>query len=1150
MIDIGVLKGFAVMARVDLIGEVGARLDVVLAPGSSERVERPGVVVALERVVELEGRDAVIDRVAYTWFNRLIAFRFMDVNGFTRVGVVSPEVGKLTGQPQVLADAKGGDFEVDVVSVKTQAAVTALLNGSRLSVDAQGEAYGLLVEAYCRFWNKVMPFMFEREGDFTELLLPTDLLAANSVRSRAVQVLTEDVCKDVEVIGWLYQFYISERKDEVFAGFKKGKKAGAAEIPAATQLFTPDWIVRYLVENSLGRLWMLNHPDSHLVDQMNYYIAPVDEETDFLKISSPQEIKIIDPACGSGHMLTYAFDLLYAIYLEESHAPSEIPGLILKHNLFGTEIDPRAGSLAAFALTMKARAKQSTFFNRSTEPNICVLQPVSFTPAELDQLVSPGGDRFAEEDFWSAFAQADTLGALIHIDEALIPSMRTQITKLGVGADLLMSELIERAESVILQSEYMCGRYNVFVANPPYMGKRNMNENLKKYAERYFPHSSFDLCTMFIQRGFQLIPENAIAAIIVSESWLFNSAFTKMRLDLLESVNPLVTLLIDKSAFGVRLNTAATIFQKGKPIAAMRFLRVTATDLAEGQPLKLPLPHHLIQVVESGAFIKVPDAPFVFDIPSPLLDLYGKVETLSSEVKLKQGLATTDNARFVRLWWELSRSRVNYGCGSIEEAAESGMRWFPYDKGGTPVRWWADQQHVVNWEKNGEEIKSLILEKYPYLNGNFSYVAKNPEFYFRPAVTWSNIGISGARFRLRPMGFIFDVAGMSAFLLSEVELLNLLGYLNSSLIRRGLDVLAPTLNYQVGDVAKLPFLKGGDDHVRVRRLVEIAHAETLGKEVTQEFKSMSLLESGTGDLQSICLSESTGRRNRTLESAQLARMSDIYWTERICDEAEVDVIEWIESNELETDDCESNEELIKSLVSYAVGCIFGRYSLDEPGLILADQGGMVQDFLVKVYEPSFMPDADNVIPIVDGDWFEDDVVGKFRQFLRVSFGEEHFEENLKFVVDSLGVKNLREYFVKSFYKDHVQRYKKRPIYWLFSSPKGSFNALIYLHRYNSSTVSTVLNDYLREYIKKLEVSLEQQERIVAGGSGAREVSGAQKESDRLRKVLIELADYERDLYALASQQIALDLDDGVLVNYQKFGKALKDIGLKKGASDE
>jgi hypothetical protein len=319
--DLGVLRGFASRARVDLLKEVGARLDVVLAPGSQARVESPGAVGVLERLVGVEGRDAVVDRVAYVWFNRVVALRFMDVHGFTGVGVVSAEPGAVSGQPQVLSDAKGGIFDVAVVPAGTRELVTGLLNGSRLSPDPQGEAYGLLLEAYCRFWNAAMPFMFEREGDVTELLMPTSLLASDSVRDRAVQVLTSEVCQDVEVIGWLYQFYIADRKDEVFAGFKKGKKAGAAEIPAATQLFTPHWIVRYLVENSLGRLWMLNRPESRLVDQMDYYIAPVDEETDFLRVSSPEELTVMDPACGSGHMLTYAFDPLYSIYEEQGFAP-------------------------------------------------------------------------------------------------------------------------------------------------------------------------------------------------------------------------------------------------------------------------------------------------------------------------------------------------------------------------------------------------------------------------------------------------------------------------------------------------------------------------------------------------------------------------------------------------------------------------------------------------------------------------------------------------------------------------------------------------------------------------------------------------------------------------------------------------------------
>ena len=365
------LKSFATSARTELIREVGARITAVLAQGSPERVEQPKAVTALERAIAGagggdKGKAHVADKVAYTWFNRIIALRFMDANGYTGIGVVSPAADQV-GQPEVLAAAKRGQVDTDVVKGTNPATITGLLNGTRQprpGVDAQAEAYALLLADYCRFWNAAMPFMFEREGDYTELLIPANLLADDSVLSRSVTVLTEDVCQDVEVIGWLYQFYISERKDEVFAGFKKNKKAGADEIPAATQLFTPHWIVRYLVENSLGRLWMLNRPSSGLASQMDYYIAPVDEETDFLKISKPEELKVIDPACGSGHMLTYAFDLLYAIYEEEGYAPSEIPGLILANNLYGTEIDPRAGALAAFALTMKAAARRKLFLKK------------------------------------------------------------------------------------------------------------------------------------------------------------------------------------------------------------------------------------------------------------------------------------------------------------------------------------------------------------------------------------------------------------------------------------------------------------------------------------------------------------------------------------------------------------------------------------------------------------------------------------------------------------------------------------------------------------------------------------------------------------------------------------------------------------------
>lgn len=1132
------LKSFATWARTALIREVTARIAVVLAPSSPERVEQPNAVAALEKAVNAAGggepgRAAVADNVAYTWFNRIIALRFMDANGYTGIGVVSPERGREGGQPEVLAEAKRRNIDIMVVTRKsTVEAITGLLNGTRRSDDPQGEAYALLLAAYCRFWNRSMPFMFEREGDYTEPLIPANLLADDSVLARAVAVLTEDVCQDVEVIGWLYQFYISERKEEVFAGFKKNKKASAEEIPAATQLFTPHWIVRYLVENSLGRLWVLNRPTSRLAEQMDYYIAPVDEETDFLKVSTPEELKIIDPACGSGHMLTYAFDLLYAIYEEEGYAPTDIPGLILANNLYGTEIDPRAGALGAFALTMKARARQRTFFNKQVEPNICVLEPISFTPTELDTLVTRGGDRQDEEAFWSQFEHADTFGSLIQPREGLIGGLTQHLeANPPVDGDFIAADIHGRAQRALHYATFLSSGYHLVVANPPYMGTRNMGPALRDFAEKCFCVTQGDLCTMFLERSLELVGRRGLAALITSESWFFNSTYDEMRIFVRGHAQIRVAACIDKSAFGVRLNTVATVLEQEGVNTESLFFRVDAETIKGGNLKVLPPQGQPVYRVRIESFSRVPGGAFIFDMPKPLLALYDHTPTVGDVVDVKQGLATGDNGRFVRFWWEVPQGRIAFGCADREEAARTGSKWFPYNKGGTPVPWWGNQEHVVNWQSDGREL----------FDARPKSVIRNPQFYFRPLVTWSNIGNNGARFRLIPEGFVFDVAGMSAFPTDESKRLNLLGYLNSSLLRQGLNILAPTFNYQVGDVARLPLLGDGTDDERVRRLVDLAREQWAERETAHEFAINALTRRGRGSLEALMRTESESKQNRGSEIESLERASDEYWTRRIAAASRIDVTSEPRVS-TRSQGGETAAEVVEALVSFAVGCMLGRYSLDLPGLIIADQDDTLRDYLAKVPTPSFMPDADNVIPIVDGDWFEDDIVARFRQVLRVAFGEQHFEENLRFVTESLGVKDLRDYFLKSFYKDHVQRYKKRPIYWLFSSPKGSFNALIYMHRYTPSTVSMVLNEYLREFRAKLEASRQHHERVAAAGGTPREKAAAQKEVDRLRKVLLELEEYERDvLYPLATQQVQIDLDDGVKSNYPKLGAALKKI---------
>jgi len=1135
------LKSFATWARTALIREVSARIAVVLAPASSERVEQPNVIAALEKAIDTAGggdigRIAVVDKVAYTWFNRIIALRFMDANGYTGIGVVSPErghaVGGLSGgQPEVLSEAKRGNIDTEVVTNKrTAETITSLLNGTRRSDDAQGEAYALLLAAYCRFWNRAMPFMFEREGDYTELLVPANLLADDSVFTRAVAVLTEEVCQDEEVIGWLYQFYISERKDEVFAGFKKNKKAGAAEIPAATQLFTPHWIVRYLVENSLGRLWLLNRPTSRLGDQMDYYIPPVDEETDFLKIASPEELKIIDPACGSGHMLTYAFDLFYAIYEEEGYAPSDISGLILTNNLYGIEIDPRAGALAAFALTMKARQRHRAFFTNTVEPHICVLLPIRFTPQELDVLVTSSGERDEEMAFWNQFQNADTFGSLIQPDPDVTAGLARHLETLGDGGDMLKADTIERATRVVAQALYLIPRYGVVVANPPYMGTRNMSDALRQFAVREYPNSAGDLCTMFIDRSLELVQNRGLAALVVSESWLFNSTYVDMREDIVRRSRPLVTACIDKSAFGVRLNTAASVLKRGTGHARSQFFRVTQEHIGSGPVLALPPADESIHTVEIDKFLEVPGGPFVFDMPHQLLGLYGKSDVLGQVYEARQGLATGNNNRFLRYWWEVSRLHIAYGVRSREESQESGSLWFPYNKGGSPVPWWGNQEHVIAFDNDNFEFLSKVGNKLP-----------SRSKYFKSSITWSNIGSNGAKFRYLPEGFVFDVSGMSIFVDDEKKKLELLGYLNSQMVRAGLDVLAPTLNYQVGDVARLPLVTGNEDNERVAELIDLSRADWADLETAHEFRSHPLVRNNEQDLKAIAASLKKQRQDRSERLASLEHASDEYWGERIAEVSGHDMSGAPEYAPRPTEVTSSSDDA-ETLVSYAIGCMFGRFSLDHPGLILADQGATLHDYLARVPTPRFTPDADNVIPIVDGDWFEDDIVARFRQFLRAAFGEQHFEENLRFVTEALGVKGLRDYFVKSFYKDHVQRYKKRPIYWLFSSPKGSFNALIYMHRYTPSTVSTVLNEYLREFKAKLEVSRQHHERLAAGAGTPREIATAEKEVDRLRMVILELDEYEQDvLYPIATRQISIDLDDGVKVNYPKFGAALKKI---------
>jgi hypothetical protein len=1186
------LRRFAQYARRTLLELVEARLQLVLMPNSAARRENLSAVNQLEKQIQDHGREQIIDRVAYTWFNRFCALRYMDVNRVNRISVVSPLDGQF--QPEILAEAKMGHMDEEMVPAAVQAKVRALLDGTSPSSDPQQEAYRLLVVAVCNYWQPSMPFLFERIADYTELLMPDDLLSGNSILAYTREAMTPDACRDVEVIGWLYQFYISEKKDAVFEGLKKNKKITPENIPAATQLFTPHWIVRYLVENSLGRLWLLNRPNSRLAEKMEYYIAPQEVETDFLRIAKPEDIKLCDPACGSGHMLTYAFDLLYAIYEEEGVDPAEIPQKILAHNLFGIEIDERAAELAAFALTMKALQYDKRFFRRATqsvgrdssrqltatpnpvginpdlrrpvEPNICVLRPIRIEPHVLDAYVAEvGRDLFTANlrTLLTQFEEADNFGSLIRPVVMDYAELRRVLAEKGIGSQLLLEHVHKDVLRVLEQAEYLSQRYQVVVANPPYMGGKGMNGRLGAWAKENYPNSKSDLFAMFIERGFALAPLCGYSAMVTMQSWMFLPSYEVLRGRLLRETTLENMAHMGNMVMGIAFGTAATVWRNQATSSLGSFLFVDYADIDENEKPNCFPPrnernskantcsrHSFYHSVASAEFHKMPRSPIAYWVTEKIRDLFSH-RKLSQLGDARQGLATADNGRFVRNWQEVSLNNVGLGLANEFESKKSARKWFPYNKGGEKRRWYGNQEFLVDWENGGEHIKSFE-----------NAVVRNPEYYFRESISWGLITSGGSSFRYYPIGFIYDVGGMSYF--SDNDLLSTLGMLNTKLYSTLTKVLNPTVNLQIGDISSLPYsvttsIRDAVNNL-TKRCIDIAKQDWDALERSWEFSSLKLLASKTSSLEisysGLCLYwQSIVSEMQSLEQENNRIFIDAYGLQ---DELtpEVPLAEITltcnphyryggNKTEPELEDLLCADTM-REFISYAVGCMFGRYSLDQPGLVLANQGETLEDYLRQVPQPRFMPDEDNVIPLLDGDWFTDDITGRFREFLRVTFGDEHYEENLRFIETSLGKKDkplpIRDYFLKEFYTDHVKRYKKRPIYWLFSSPKGSFNALIYLHRYRPDTVSIVLQ-YLRDFRSKLVSERDHQEQMSISLSASQgEKTKALKRIEELKRILVELDDYERDtLYPLATHQVALDLDDGVKVNYLKLGAALKKI---------
>lgn len=1122
--DTDKVRALATGAREGLRREVGARLDAVLADGSPERLSDPYAVRDLESAVAERGRDQLVDAAAYTWFNRLCALRFMDANGYNPTPVVTPREGSTL--PAILADAAQGVFDPAYgLDRMVRDRVQALLLGSVSSANATEDAYATLLRAVCGRYAAPMGYLFSEESA-SPLLMPQGLLAEGSILRRIVEDMDAEACSSVEVLGWLYQFYIAERKDEYFAS---KRKARPDDIAPATQLFTPEYIVRFLTQNSLGRLWMLNNPGSGLARRMEYYIAPKADET-HIGIDGAEDIRVLDPACGSGHILVYAFDLLYDMYEEEGYNPEDIPQMILERNLKGLEIDPRAAEIAKFALEMKAREHDPHFLERDVDADVTVLRPVKLEHQELSQTSRALRERTALLD---AMAHMGEVGSLYVPDTVDADAIRHELDRLGDprGDDMFKGLLRRKLETMLANIEALSGVYHCVIANPPYMGSGNMGPWLSAWVKENYPDEKGDLCTCFIKRGFGMAMKGGYAAEVTMQSWMFLGSYERMRRDIIENHGIAAMAHIGAHGFdaigGEVVSTTATVFEKGKREATGSYIRLVE-DAGEGAKAEKireaaadpDSPWRYEADVES--FKAVPGWPIAYWASRSLLDDFISFPKVSDLVEVHSGVRTGKNDAFLRYWWEISQNRFCLTAKSCEETKERPQRWYPCNKGGEYRKWYGNNYFVIDWENDGYRVR--------HHPGSDISPTRQMKWLFNRGLTWGTLGNSSFSMRFSPQGFMFETKG-AACLPTDDILMGVLAFMNSSVVDYIQRILSPNLDYHEGPLRNIPISKTGIQSTevceRAEECVSLSRTDWDAFETSWDFESHPLAQPGEPMVER--------QFERWQEECQ-SRFDELKANEEELNRIFARIYHMEGEVPIEVPDDKVSVRRadlgrdVRSLVSYGIGCILGRYSLDRPGLILADQGSKVADYLAKVPEPRLMPDADNILPITDTVWFEDDIVDSFYRFLAAAYGEDSLGDNVAFIEGALGC-DLRTYLSKRYYADHLKTYQKRPIYWLFQSPKKTFSCLVYMHRYDESTVGEILTGYLRPLQGKLRSRIELLEK-----------TKSDREVNRLRAQVKELEDWERDvIYPLAHERVSIDLDDGVKANYNKFPHALAKV---------
>lgn len=1184
------LESLASASRERLIEMSVAAIERRMADPLLSDADRSRLTQAVDKHVEAGGNRVLgaAKVVAYSWFNRLTALRYMDATGISGdYGVVTPAEGSGTGVPECVQRARGGDFDRHVGEDARARAAQLLFDNRDL------DAYVLLLREYFASWHQVMPGMFPEADDWTNLVPPADLLSAGeSVRADIVAAIGPDESgrMDVEVIGWLYQFYIAARKQEINESKAKIDKDTLAPV---TQLFTPHWVVRYLVENTLGMQWLRAHPDSALREKFEYLVTPAEgQEDQGLAIANPEDFRVIDPACGSGHMLTYAFDVLWEMYAEAGYPTRQIARLILEKNLHGADVDGRAAQLASFALTMKAVEHNPGFLGRIERenqrhgetswrgPRIVHVESVELdelSPAEIAD-ASGDGVSLGMCQLIEQLRYADTYGSLIRVPKGTTALFREIARRIEVGE---RQQVLGGADSEEwLRAADMCeiledGRYTTLIANPPYLSMKKAGDSLKKYAKSQYARSYQDLATMFMERSLSLVARDGVCGILSLNSWMMTVTFKKFRSLILSAAQILYVAHLGRGIAGIALDFATTVYVVGSNESnySIRFMRASETAQSPSDKIRTERLRRAVQAVEMGddcyvlsrsRIREMPDCAFLGDLSDRLLEAFR--HPLGEVAPAKQGLATADNERFLRQWFEVSGDRSYMRARDREDAKASGARWFPHNKGGEFRKWWGNQNFVINWQDDGRELWDF---KRAFI--------RNPDYCFRSCVSWSNVSSGEPSFRLYEASSIFSHVGQAVFP-ADSERLKVLSYANSRVVTTVLETIAPGTHFEVGQVKNLPWIEPESfDSVGVERLIESFRADWDARETSWDFARPPYLRGGHSLLQD-AFDDWYRRSCETAEEAQrLEAENNRYWADvyGLADEVEVDVpLSRVSLTynprfafaPTKGSPERSEEEYrwlhyqrsARELISWAIGVTMGRYSVDVPGIVLADQASSLDDFRARVDESRLEPDDDGIIPVTGGA-FDDDASRRVKAVLRVVFGASDLGDNIEFLTRCLSVKPgsstaefvppvipadperaLEDYMAKSFAADHQKDYSGRPVYWSLESPKGTFRALIYLHRYTPDTVGQVLTKYAAPFVDRLKAESE------AVGRERDAVKGNDRKSDRERaridkkrseidaKVAEVQGFIDSILQPLAQRRIHLDLDDGVRINRLKL----------------